>query len=273
MTSIIDSIHFDLDSVLYIPTEFLEATLALTIKVMIQTGLKASFDDALKTLKQIRSFDSNAENHFDQLCLHFNGNCDPIIIAAGVEKYWDCKIGNMTCAPDTRLILNQLYQSFPLAIISNGKPVKQAGKIYRLGLWHYFSRFNSQFHLEKRFFYASLDNDKQKPYSYLWKVAQKDINFRFSHSVMVGDRFWQDILGSKKLSMVSIKINQGPHAAETMEEVYEKKLASGELEKVFGEKRPKDEVMELMAPDFTISSLREIIPILPQIEEKIKSKS
>ncbi len=60
----IECIHFDLDSVLYIPAAFLENTLNLTVRVMIENGLQADFDEVLAKLHEIRSEDSNAGNHF-----------------------------------------------------------------------------------------------------------------------------------------------------------------------------------------------------------------
>ena len=91
----IECINFDLDSVLYIPSEFLETALRMSVKAMMQTGLKAGLDEALQKLIEIRFLNSNAKNHFNELCFYFNKKYDPLIIAAGIEKYWDCKIGTM----------------------------------------------------------------------------------------------------------------------------------------------------------------------------------
>jgi len=272
LPSQVQCIHFDLDSVLYIPTEFLEATLALTVKVMIQTGLRATSTEALRQLKIIRKKDSNAENHFNLLCRHFNGHEDPIIIASSVEKYWDCKIGNMTPAPDTLLILNRLYQQCPLTIISNGRPVKQAGKIYRLGLWPYFTEYNSKLEFKRHFFYASADPYKYKPNPFLWMEAKKDIGFDFKKSVMVGDRFWQDILGAKKLGMITVKINQGFHEHETAESVYERKLQAGQLEGQFGKHLDRSTVLSMMQPDYTIATLGELPNVLDDIDKTLAAR-
>ncbi|MCG2777094.1 MAG: hypothetical protein L6406_15595, partial [Desulfobacterales bacterium] len=85
----IECINFDLDSVLYIPSEFLETALRMSVKAMMQTGLKASLNEALQKLIEIRFLNSNAKNHFNELCFYFNKKYDPLIIAAGIEKYWD----------------------------------------------------------------------------------------------------------------------------------------------------------------------------------------
>ena len=54
-------IHFDLDSVLYVPSDFLETALQMSVNAMIQVGLRAEQDRALSKLKAIRSLDSNSE--------------------------------------------------------------------------------------------------------------------------------------------------------------------------------------------------------------------
>ena len=265
----IESIHFDLDSVLYIPSDFLETALQMSVNSMIQVGLGAEKDAALSKLWEIRAQDSNAKDHFNQLCYFFNRVYDPIIIAAGVEKYWDCKISLMTSAPETNPILNALYAKYPLTIITNGPPIKQAGKIIRLGLNHFFSRYDSQMNLQKHYFFASEKKLKQKPYPDLWRKAQKEMGFDFSRSVMVGDRFLNDIFGAKRLGMIAIKINQGPHANETIEEAL---AAYQHLETdnpFFSSQYSSEQVRRLMIPDYTISHLKELTAVVEEIFKAI----
>jgi FMN phosphatase YigB (HAD superfamily) len=256
-------ILFDLDSVLFIPAAFLENTLKLAVKVMIENGLQADLDNALKKLKKIREEDSNAGNHFDRLCEYFNGRIDPIIIASGVEKYWDCKSGNMMAAPHAHYVLGSLSQNYPLAIISNGRPVKQAAKLVRLGLAHFFTHYDHDKGVYERFFYATDDPAMAKPSPYLWTKALQDLNFSFENAIMVGDRYWTDMLGAKLLGMTTIKINQGEHQHETLAEAYEKNIDNAALS---GIAASRDEIMVAMQPDFNIESLEELPPIITQIK-------
>ena len=265
----IECIHFDLDSVLYIPAEFLETTLLMSIRAMIQTGLKASPREALQKLIEIRSINSNAKDHFDRLCLHFNNEYDPIVIAAGIEKYWDCKIGIMTSAPEATPVLSALYHKYPLTIISNGPPLKQAGKIVRLGLGHFFSQYDVELEIEKHFFYSSSEKTELKPHPYLWLKSQKDIGYDFSQAIMVGDRYWNDIFGANRLGMITVKINMGRHADETIEEALEKEWQSEDMLDFFSKQHSKEEIIRLMKPDYTITSLRELEKIIPEIEKNL----
>lgn len=265
----IECINFDLDSVLYLPSDFLETTLLMSVKTMIQAGLKAPPKKALRKLKEIRSIDSNAKDHFDKLCLHFNEKFDPLIIAAGVEKYWDCKIGTMTSAPETNIVLSALYNKYPLAIVSNGPPLKQAGKIVRLGLSHFFSRYDRAHKVQTHFFYSTSEKSKLKPYPYLWLKSQKDIGYPFSRALMVGDRYWDDVFGAKRLGMTTVKINQGSHAHETIEEAFENACQSEKMMDFFLKQHTKEEIMKMMRPDYTITSLRKLEDIIHKIEKKL----
>lgn len=265
----IECIHFDLDSVLYIPSEFLETSLLVSIKAMIETGLKATPSKALKKLEEIRSSDPNAKNHFDKLCLHFNKRYDPLIIAAGVEKYWDCKVGIMTSAPEAKLALSALYDKYPLVIITNGPPLKQAGKVVRLGLAHFFSRFEGRRKVQEHGFYATAERGKMKPHPYLWLKSRKDLGYTFSRAVMVGDRYWEDMFGAKRLGMTTVKISQGPHARETIAEAFRKASESEETMALFLREHTKKEMLNLMKPDYTISSLRKLGDILAHIETEL----
>lgn len=265
----IECIHFDLDSVLYIPSEFLETSLLVSVKAMIETGLKATPAKALRKLEQIRSSDPNAKNHFDRLCLHFNKRYDPLIIAAGVEKYWDCKVGIMTSAPEAKQVLSALYDKYPLVIITNGPPLKQAGKIVRLGLAHFFSRFDGERKVQEHHFYATAEKNRMKPHPYLWLKAQKDLKYSFSRAVMVGDRFWEDIFGAKRLGMVTVKISQGPHARKTMTESYRKASEPEESMAFFRKEHTRKEIYDYMKPDYTIASLRKLGDVLADIEDKL----
>ena len=265
----IECINFDLDSVLYVPSEFLETALLMSIKTMIQMGLKANISEALEKLIEIRTLDSNAKDHFDQLCFHFNKIYDPLIIAAGVERYWDCKIGVMTTAPDNNLILSTFFNKYPLTIISNGPPVKQAGKVIRLGLSPFFSQHDADLNVQKHLFYCTTEKDREKPYPYLWLESQKDIGYHFSRAVMVGDRYWNDIFGAKRLGMIAVKVNQGAHSQETLKEVFSREWQSTENRGFFSQYHSEKEIMALMEPDYTIDSLRELAKVVAEIERTL----
>jgi FMN phosphatase YigB (HAD superfamily) len=186
-----------------------------------------------------------------------------------VEKYWDCKVGIMTSAPEAKLVLSALYDKYPLVIITNGPPLKQAGKIVRLGLAHFFSRFGGLRKVQEHHFYATAEKGKMKPYPYLWFKSQKDLGYSFSRAVMVGDRFWEDIFGGKRLGMITVKISLGPHAHETIAEAYKKASESEEMMAFFLKEHTKKDVLKAMKPDYTIGSLRRLGDVLAEAESRL----
>ena len=266
MKNKIACIHFDLDSVLYVPSDFLETALQVSVNAMIKVGLRSDHETSLNKLKAIRSLDSNGKDHFDQLCFNFNKEYDPIIIAAGVEKYWDCKISLMTSAPEVIPVLDHLSSKYLLTIISNGPPIKQAGKIIRLSLNHFFSRYGTKMNPLKHYFYASDEKNEQKPYPNLWLQAQNDIGFDFSRTLMVGDRYLQDIFGAKSLGMITVKVNRGAHADETIDEAFEAYQHLETTYPFFSKQYTPESVRGMMIPDYTISHLRELEGVVDRIE-------
>jgi putative hydrolase of the HAD superfamily len=266
----IECINFDLDSVLYIPSDFLETSLLISIRAMIEVGLRARPREALRRLLEIRSADPNAGDHFDRLCLHFNKRFDPLVVAAGIEKYWDCKVGVMTSAPETKPVLSALHDRYPLAIITNGPPLKQAGKIVRLGLSHFFSSSEASQKLQTHLAYATSERTKMKPYPYLWRMSRRDLGYRFSRAVMVGDRYWEDMFGAKRLGMITIKVNQGPHSHETIKEALDKGLQPKAMKTYFLKRHGLEEIVTLMRPDHVIPSLGRLERVIQQVEETLQ---
>ena len=267
----IECIAFDLDSVLYIPSEFLETTLLVSVRAMIEVGLKTTPARGLRKLKEIRAADPNARDHFDRLCLHFNGKFNPIVISAGIEKYWDCKIGFMTSAPGAKAVLSWLHDKYPLAVVSNGPPLKQAGKIVRLGLSHFFSRTAPGEKVQTHLFYATAEEGRVKPYPYLWGLARGAVGYRPTRSLMVGDRFWEDMFGAKRLGMITVKITQGAHAQEDPDEALERGLRSRKAKAYFLRHHSLEEIRGLMSPDYTISSIGKLQEVVQRVEGALGS--
>ncbi|MGM5482294.1 MAG: HAD-IIIA family hydrolase [Nanobdellota archaeon] len=252
-------IYFDLDSVLYIYTGFIDKAVFECSKEMVKRGLKANHNTALCKLKQIRAVDPNSPNHFDELCYHFNGCYDEVIIASGIEKYWELKTRLIKPVYGSKKLLKQLKDSgYMLTIITNGVPVKQAGKLVKMGIDSFF--YNPHRNGKSFNFYASLDKKKAKPKKYLWDLAKNDLNVGFSNSVMVGDRLFADIFGAKRLGMKTILLEQGPHAGEMPLEVYKEKKY--ELKKMGV---TKDEFFKLTHPDFVIRDIRDIFSVLKKL--------
>lgn len=70
--------------------------------------------------------------------------------------------------------------------------------------------------------------------------------------------------------MIGIKVNQGPHSHETIEEAFEKASRSKGMMAYFLERHTKQEILQLMEPNHAIPSLRELEKAIAQIEETLK---
>lgn len=243
-------IHFDLDSVLYVYTDFIERAIRECTSEMIARGLNAGHDDAIAKLRQIRAKDPNSHQHFDELCYHFNKSYDKIIIASAIERYWEIKNTVIKPVFGAKTVLKTLRDAgYVLTIVTNGIPIKQAGKVVKLGLDKYFyNPENGKFN-----FFAGLENGKPK--AHLWNEAKKRTGIEHKDSVMVGDRLYSDIYGANRLKMKTILVRQGPHASETPEEVYRKKGLKNR------------DFFRLCRPDAEVDDIREIPKIITQFNK------
>lgn len=246
----IKCIHFDLDSVLYIYTGFIDKAFTECVKVMIKRGLKAEFTEAKQKLRQIRDAEPNSHAHFNDLCYYFNKRYDSVIIASAVEKYWEIKNQMLVPVPGAKKTLDTLRkQGYKLTIVSNGIPVKQAGKLVKLGLDKYFYDPVNNYNI-----FAAIGKGKEKPSSYLFNRAAKATGYSFRESIMVGDRLWSDIYGANRLGMKTVLVKQGPHAEETIEKVYQRRKHNINIS--------RKKFYELCQPDVTIKDLRELPRII-----------
>jgi FMN phosphatase YigB (HAD superfamily) len=135
-----------------------------------------------------------------------------------------------------------------------------------LGLHHFFSRYDGERNLRKHYFYASDEREKRKPYPALWLQAQKEMGFDFSRAVMVGDRYLQDIFGAKRLGMITVKVNQGAHADEAIDEAVEAYQQLEARHPFFSKEHSPEQVRGMMTPDYTISHLKELEAVVDGFE-------
>lgn len=137
----------------------------------------------------------------------------------------------------------------------------------RLGLSHFFSRYDIRLKVQKHLFYATSEKRKMKPYPFLWLKSKKELGYKFSRALMVGDRYWEDIFGARRLGMIAIKVDQGPHCQESVKEAFERAFRTRPEVSFFLKRHTKKEILKLMEPDHTISSLGELEKTVARIEK------
>lgn len=135
------ALFFDVDDTVYSTTEFAQLARKNAVKAMIQAGLQMEEKECLHELEEvIQEFSSNYGNHFDKLLQRlppesYRNSHPAVLIAAGIVAYHQTKFRHFAPYEDAIEVLKVLKQrQLHLGIITSGVCIKQAEKIYRLGL-------------------------------------------------------------------------------------------------------------------------------------------
>jgi len=83
---------------------------------------------------------------------------------------------------------------------------------------------------------------------------------------MVGDRYLQDIFGAKRLGMTTVKVKQGAHAEEVIDEAFETYQRLEAKHPFFSKEHSPERVRSMMIPDYTIYHLKELEEVVDGIE-------
>ncbi len=197
-------------------------------------------------------------------------NQDYMLLQTMVHEYKNAKMSNMKPALNAVDTLDELLkQNYILTLVSNGIWDKQLDKLDELNLGHYFRhrQVEPEIKIIDSFVEVSGDeNHKEKPNPYMWlkqreKVRQYYGNNFLQREVHVGDKYVADIMGANGLGIFTVKVNQGEHSSETIEEA----LESRKIPKVY-EKNAR----ELLRPDITIDSISKLPAALYEIEMNYK---
>lgn len=269
MPRTIEAVLFDLDGTLYLPEELLAVALPRAVRAMREAGLRApppeagEPDAALEKLLEIRSEDSNRGDHFAQLVRCYNPGADPappadpLIVAAGVDAYHNAKATIQPVEGAVGVLQEiQRVHGAMLGIVTNGIPVKQALKLYYLGITDFFVRYESGAATGSNLF-VSDDPATMKPRHDLFRAAQERMGFLARNAVMVGDRIYQDLVPANQLGLLTVHVRQGKHGSHMPAD------ALAEYQRRYPEMGFPE--WRNVTPAYAISSLRELPEILRRI--------
>ncbi len=99
-----------------------------------------------------------------------------------------------------------------MGVISNGLTIKQWEKLIRLGLYHFFDDV-----------VTSQEAESEKPDPKIFQLALDRLGCQANKSVMVGNKFSEDILGAINAGMSAILVNSELTDAEK-EQIKKEKL-------------------------------------------------
>lgn len=192
------AVFFDIDDTLYDTSGFAKLARKAALTAMIDAGLPLSNQEAYQLLREIiKEKGSNYDKHFNVLTKRVFGEEKPLLIALGMITYHNVKFALLRLFPDTMSTLIYLKKSgYHLGAISNGLTIKQWEKLIRLGLYHFFDEV-----------VTSQETSSEKPEPEIFKVAMNRMGCQPQKSVMVGNKFSEDIMGAINVGMKAILVN------------------------------------------------------------------
>lgn len=192
------AVFFDIDDTLYDTSGFAKLARKAALKAMIDAGLPLSQQEAYLLLREIiKEKGSNYDKHFNILTKRVMGEENPLLIALGMITYHNVKFALLRLFPDTMSTLIYLKKSnYQMGVISNGLTIKQWEKLIRLGLYHFFDEV-----------VTSQEAKSEKPDRKIFQLALERMGCQAEESIMVGNKFSEDILGATKAGMSAILVN------------------------------------------------------------------
>ncbi|MEJ8543474.1 TIGR02253 family HAD-type hydrolase [Methanothermobacter wolfeii] len=192
------AVFFDIDDTLYDTSGFARLARKAALNVMIDAGLPLSREEAYRLLREIiAEKGSNYDKHFNVLTERVLGEEKPLLIALGMITYHNVKFALLRPFPNTISTLIHLKgKGYRLGAISNGITIKQWEKLIRLGIHHFFDEV-----------VTSEEVNSEKPDIEIFREALRRMGCRPERSVMVGNKFTEDILGAINAGMSAILVN------------------------------------------------------------------
>ena len=194
----IDAVFFDIDDTLYDTSGFAKLARKAALNSMIDAGLPMEPGEAYKLLREIiDEKGSNYDKHFNVLTKRVFGEEKPLLIALGMITYHNVKFALLRLFPNTISSLIYLKgKGYTLGVISNGITIKQWEKLIRLDLHHFFEEV-----------VTSQEAGVEKPNEKIFQLALDRMGCEAERSVMIGNKFNEDIMGALNVGMSAILVN------------------------------------------------------------------
>jgi putative hydrolase of the HAD superfamily len=198
----IKGVLFDLDDTLYDSSSFADRARKEAIKMMIDSGLNATEEEAYNILQRIISQKgSNYSRHFDDLVKAIMGHYEPKIITMGIITYHNVKFALLRPYPDTIKTLIELKKmGLKLGVITDGITIKQWEKLIRLGIVDFFDTV-----------ITSEEFGLGKPNVEFFEYGLKKMKLNAVETAYIGDRIDKDVVPAKKVGMHTIRILKGKY--------------------------------------------------------------
>jgi len=192
------AVFFDIDDTLYDTSGFAKLARKAALNMMIDAGLPLSSSEAYTLLREIiAQKGSNYDKHFNVLTKTVFGEEKPLLIALGMINYHNVKFALLRPFPETTsTLINIKAKGYRLGVISNGITIKQWEKLIRLGIYPFFDEV-----------VTSDEVGFEKPHGRIFEEALNRMGCKAEKSVMIGNKFSEDIMGAVNAGMSAILVN------------------------------------------------------------------
>jgi len=196
----IKAILFDLDNTLIDFWKMKKAACKAAIEAMIKAGLKADKRKAWTLLNKLfNEYGIENQKIFDIFLERLTGTVDVKLLAAGVVAYRKVKELYIKPYANVASTLGLLKKrGLKLAIITDAPRFQAWSRLFGLKLENYFD-----------FVIALEDTGQKKPSHLPFKVALRKLRMKPKEVIMVGDSIERDVIGAKKLGMVTVLAKYG----------------------------------------------------------------
>jgi putative hydrolase of the HAD superfamily len=202
----IKTILFDLDNTLIDFKKMKEEACKSALKAMIKKGLsipyKSGYKKLMKTYFRV-GIESNIA--FEEFLKSETGQVETKILAAGINEYLKTKNKFLKPYPNVKTILNKLKKiGLKLAIVTDAPRLKAYQRLVAMGIDDYFD-----------FVIGFEDTGREKASQLPFKVAIERLKVMPEDVMMVSDSISRDLIGARKLGMITVLAKYGQVWKET----------------------------------------------------------
>ena len=190
---------FDLDDTLYAQADWLAGAWVDVARCATAFGVpEAHFLDALRAVSSLGSDRGRIIDRALAQC-----GRDDVDVAPLVTAFRTHTPSFLNCYPRVRVALAQLGTQMPVAIVTDGDPMIQRGKLAALDL-----------RVDVVVFSDELGRDHRKPDPLPFTRALELLGVDAADAVFVGDRPEKDVAGARAAGMRAIRVYTGEYASQ-----------------------------------------------------------
>ncbi len=195
----IKAIIFDLDNTLINLLKLKQMAVEHAVAAMIDAGLDFSKKEIMDAIDQVYKEKGIEYQHvFDDVLLKLIKKIDYKILSAGVTAYRKVKAAYLDTYPGViPTLIKLIKRGYKLGIISDAPKLQMWTRLCDIRLQHFFD------------FVISAEDTEKKPGELPFKKALDVTGLKPGEIMMVGDSLTRDVVGAKRMGMISVLAKYG----------------------------------------------------------------